>query len=86
LTTTSPRRHERPRRGGQSRNQLRQLGGHRGRQPTLRLQPILFNQVLRVGNFNHSDYQSVQLAVTRRLSRQWQMTASYVYSEALGNA
>ncbi len=45
-----------------------------------------FNQVLRVGNFNGSEFTSYQLAVTRRLSRQWQMTASYVYSEAFGNA
>jgi outer membrane receptor protein involved in Fe transport len=55
-------------------------------QPDLFAYNPFFNQVLRVGNFNHSEYQSLQLAVTRRLSRQWQMTASYVYSEALGNA
>ncbi|MGD8377114.1 MAG: TonB-dependent receptor [Acidobacteriota bacterium] len=45
-----------------------------------------FNQVLRVGNFNESDYISYQLAVTRRLSRRWQMTSSYVWSRAEGNA
>jgi len=55
-------------------------------QPDLFALNPFFNQVLRVGNFNHSEYQSLQLAVTRRLSRQWQMTTSYVYSEALGNA
>lgn len=55
-------------------------------QPDLFAYNPFFNQVLRVGNFNHSEYQSLQLAVTRRLSRQWQMTTSYVYSEALGNA
>jgi outer membrane receptor protein involved in Fe transport len=55
-------------------------------QPDLHAYNPFFDQVLRVGNFNHSEYQSLQLAVTRRLSRQWQMTTSYVYSEALGNA
>ncbi len=46
----------------------------------------LFNQVLRVGNFNSSEFESWQLILTRRLSRQWQMTASYVWSEAKGQA
>ncbi len=45
-----------------------------------------FSEILRVGNFNSSDYRSVQLVLTRRLSRQWQMNASYVWSEAVGDA
>jgi hypothetical protein len=46
----------------------------------------LFNQVLRVGNYNTSDFESWQVILTRRLSRQWQMQASYVWSEAKGDA
>ena len=45
-----------------------------------------FAQVLRVGNFNASKFESFQLAVTRRLSRRWQMTASYVNSRVEGDA
>lgn len=55
-------------------------------QPDLFVWNALFNQVLRVGNFNSSEYRSVQLVLTRRLSRQWQMTGSYVWSEAKGQA
>jgi hypothetical protein len=44
----------------------------------------LFNQILRVGNHAISDFDSVQLRLTRRLSRRWQMTSSYVWSEATG--
>ena len=45
-----------------------------------------FSEILRVGNFNSADYKSVQVVLTRRLSRQWQMNASYVWSEAVGDA
>ena len=45
-----------------------------------------FSEVLRVGNFNASDHTSYQLSLTRRLSRRWQMTTSYVYSETEGDA
>jgi hypothetical protein len=55
-------------------------------QPDLFALNPFFNQVLRVGNYNSSAYQSYQVVVTRRLSRQWQMNGSYVYSEAVGDA
>ena len=55
-------------------------------QPDLFAYNPFFNQILRVGNFNTSAYESYQLTLTRRLSRQWQMTGSYVFSEAVGNA
>jgi hypothetical protein len=45
-----------------------------------------FSEVLRIGNFNSSDYESYQIALTRRLSRRWQMTTSYVHSETIGDA
>jgi len=55
-------------------------------QPDLFAFNPFFNQVLRVGNFNSSDFTSYQLVLTRRLSRKWQMTSSYVFSEATGDA
>jgi len=45
-----------------------------------------FNNVLRVGNFGTSTFEAYQLALTRRLSRQWQLAGSYVFSKALGDA
>jgi hypothetical protein len=45
-----------------------------------------FNQILRVGNFNSSKYQSLALELNKRLHRNWQMQASYTYSEAIGQA
>jgi hypothetical protein len=45
-----------------------------------------FNQVLRIGNFNSSRFESWELRVTRRLKRNWQMQASYSWSEAFGQA
>ena len=55
-------------------------------QPDLFALNPFFNQVLRVGNYNSSAYESLQLVVTRRLSRSWQMNGSYVYSEIVGDA
>jgi len=55
-------------------------------QPDLFPYNPFFNQVLRVGNFNSSSYESIQVVLGRRLSRNWQMTSSYVYSRALGDA
>jgi outer membrane receptor protein involved in Fe transport len=55
-------------------------------QPDLFALNPFFNQVLRVGNYNSSAYHSLQVVVTRRLSRNWQMNGSYVYSEAVGDA
>lgn len=45
-----------------------------------------FNQVLRVGNYNSSDYKAYEFKVVKRLHRNWQMQASYTWSEAFGQA
>ena len=45
-----------------------------------------FNQILRVGNYNLQDYNAIELQFVRRLSRKWQMDASYVFSKATGQA
>jgi len=45
-----------------------------------------FNQILRIGNFNSSDYKAYELKVLKRLHRNWQMQASYTWSEAFGQA
>ncbi len=45
-----------------------------------------FNQILRVGNFNSSEYEAYEIHIRRRLHRNWQMQASYTWSEAFGQA
>ncbi|HEY3174150.1 MAG TPA: carboxypeptidase regulatory-like domain-containing protein [Candidatus Polarisedimenticolia bacterium] len=45
-----------------------------------------FNQVFRIGNFNSSDYEAYELKIVKRLHRNWQMQASYTWSEAFGQA
>jgi hypothetical protein len=45
-----------------------------------------FNEILRVGNTNSYDYKAVELKITKRLHRNWQMQASYTWSEAFGQA
>lgn len=45
-----------------------------------------FNQVLRIGNYNSSEYEAYEVVVRRRLHRNWQMLASYTWSEAFGQA
>jgi len=45
-----------------------------------------FNQILQVGNSNSSDFESLQIQLNRRLSRNWQMASSYVWSRAFGDA
>jgi hypothetical protein len=42
--------------------------------------------VLRLANFNESRYKGIELQLTKRLSRKWQMDASYTYSRARGDA
>ncbi len=54
--------------------------------PDLYIHNIFFNQVLRVGNFNEARYRGIELALTRRLARRWQMQGSYTYSRAMGDA
>ena len=45
-----------------------------------------FNQILRVGNYNDSEYRSVALEIQKRLHRNWQMQGSYTFSKAQGQA
>ena len=54
--------------------------------PDLYINNLNFNQVLRVGNYNVQDYNAIELQFVRRLSRKWQMDASYVFSKATGQA
>jgi hypothetical protein len=45
-----------------------------------------FNEVLRVTNANSYDYEAWELKLVKRLHRNWQMQASYTWSEAFGQA
>ena len=45
-----------------------------------------FNQVLRVGNFNASEYRAWELTLRKRLHRNWQMQGSYTWSRAEGDS
>jgi outer membrane receptor protein involved in Fe transport len=54
--------------------------------PDLYLHNFFFNQVYFVGNINEGRYRGIELQLTKRLSRKWQMDASYTYSRALGDA
>lgn len=45
-----------------------------------------FNQVLRIGNFNSGEYEAWELKILKRLHRNWQMQASYTWSESFGAA
>src|SRR5262249_39164098 len=45
-----------------------------------------FNQVLRIGNYNTSSFESYELKIVKRLHRNWQMQASYTWSKAFGQA
>jgi len=54
--------------------------------PDLFVNNAFFNQVLLVGNFNAARYRGLEVGLTKRLSRKWQMEASYTYSRAVGAA
>jgi len=54
--------------------------------PDLFIESPFFNQVLEVGNFNYARYTGIEVELTKRLSRRWQMEASYTYSRAVGAA
>jgi outer membrane receptor protein involved in Fe transport len=54
--------------------------------PDLYINNFNFNQIFRTGNLNTQDYTGYQLHLVRRLSRKWQMDASYVFSRATGQA
>jgi hypothetical protein len=45
-----------------------------------------YNQVLRVGNYNSSQYEAYELTLRKRLHRNWQMLAAYTWSTAEGDA
>jgi len=45
-----------------------------------------FNQILRVGNFNSSEYNALEFKIVKRLQHNWQMQFSYTWSEAFGQA
>ena len=45
-----------------------------------------FNQILRVGNYNSSEFDAWELKLTKRLHHNWQMQFSYTLSEAFGQA
>jgi len=45
-----------------------------------------FNQILRVGNFNSSEYDALEFKIVKRLQHNWQMQFSYTWSEAFGQA
>ncbi len=54
--------------------------------PDLYIENFFFNQIFRIGNFNHARYKGIEVEVTKRLSRKWQLESSYTYSRAVGNA
>jgi hypothetical protein len=54
--------------------------------PDLYVNNFFFNQIYRLGNFNSSKFTGIELEITKRLSRKWQMDASYSYSRAIGDA
>ena len=54
--------------------------------PDLWVNNFYFNQILLLGNFNTQTYRGWELELVRRLSRKWQMQASYTYSESWGDA
>ncbi|MBI1951501.1 MAG: carboxypeptidase regulatory-like domain-containing protein [Acidobacteria bacterium] len=54
--------------------------------PDLYIYNFFFNQVLRVGNTNEARYTGLEVQLTKRLSRRWEMQGSYTYSRAIGSA
>jgi carboxypeptidase family protein/TonB-dependent receptor-like protein len=54
--------------------------------PDLYVLNPFFNQVMRIGNRNEAYYRGIEVQLTRRLSRRWQMQGSYTYSRAVGAA
>ncbi|HUD71347.1 MAG TPA: carboxypeptidase regulatory-like domain-containing protein [Dongiaceae bacterium] len=54
--------------------------------PDLFVRNLFMNEVLRIGNYNESSYHGVELEIRKRLSRRWEMQASYTCSRAQGDA
>jgi len=52
----------------------------------LYVQNPAWEELLLLGNFNRSDYEAFVVELIRRQFRNWQMQASYTWSEAVGNA
>lgn len=46
----------------------------------------MFNGIYEIGNYNSSDYRAYILELKRRFYQNWEMTASYTWSEAYGQA
>ncbi len=81
--------------GGVIRHPPQGSGGEAGDQadervpdgyPDLFINNLNFNQVFRVGNINYQAYTGYELQFVRRLSRKWQMDASYTFSKSTGQA
>ena len=54
--------------------------------PDLYVQNPGWGQILKIGNFNTAEYESVVFELIRRQFRNWQMNASYAWSKAIGDA
>jgi hypothetical protein len=54
--------------------------------PNLYVYNAFFAEVYGLRSVNASEYESLQLSFERRMQGRWQLIASYVYSEANGNA
>jgi len=54
--------------------------------PDLYIHNFFFNQIYFLSNINSARYHGIELQLTKRLSRKWQMDASYTYSRNLGFA
>jgi hypothetical protein len=54
--------------------------------PDLYIRDFFFNRIFRMGNYNQQTYRGVELELVKRLSRKWQMEASYTFSRSKGDA
>ena len=54
--------------------------------PDLFIENFFLNRVFRLGNFNSQSYRGLEMELIKRLSRKWQMQASYTYSRSKGDA
>jgi outer membrane receptor protein involved in Fe transport len=54
--------------------------------PDLFIHNFFLNRVFHLGNTNEQTYRGWELEFVRRLSRKWQMQASYTFSKAYGDA
>jgi hypothetical protein len=54
--------------------------------PDLYIHNFFFNQIFRVANTNEARYRGIEVELSKRVGRRWQMDASYSYSRAVGDA